>query len=242
MKKDVKRVLVLSGLAAVTAGLVWAAEPINDLLRGQASLDGVQMAANTTAGRVTPAPKFTPAADPLSLQRFDRVLGSADAPVTIIEYASMTCSHCRDLHMKTLPEVQKNWIATGKARYVLRDLPWDNMALGMAATARCAPATAYYPLVSSLFAAQEDIFSANDKIGAIAQVAGKVGMSRAKVEACIRDDGYQALVNGMKADALSRLGVKGTPATFVNGTKLEGFVSYADMNKALNEAYAKAAR
>lgn len=247
-----RRTLVLSALAMAMAGLVWAAEPINLALQGGHPLGGVQLAqvaapAGVPAGAgtpvaVPPAPAFTPAADPMKLQPYDRVLGSPKAPITIIEYASLTCSHCRDFHVQVMPQIQQEWIMTGRARYVLRDLPWDNLALGMSAVARCAPAQSFYPVVGALFKAQEAIYMAEDKIAAIAQVTRLSGLDRARVEACIRDPGYQALASGMKVDGQTKLGIKGTPTFFVNGERIDGFVEYKDFKKVLDKTYGELAR
>lgn len=181
-----------------------------------------------------------PAGHPLNIQSFDRVLGQADAPVTIIEYASMTCSHCADFHKTTLKDIEKEWVATGKAKYVLRDLPWDNLALGITKVTRCAPPEQFYPLVKAYFAAQEQIVKGVDTLGEVKQVARMAGMDGAKVEACIADGPLQALIVGVKENGLTQLGIKGTPTTFVNGTKVDGVMAYKDMKPILEGAYAAA--
>lgn len=241
-----RRNWVLGLIAVGLAGVVWAAEPIHDALEGvslaQAQTGtGTPVAAQASAGAaIAPAPMFVSARDPLQLQPYDRVLGQSNAPVTVIEYASLMCGHCRDFHTQVVPPMVRDWVQTGRVRYVLRDMPWDNLALGMAATARCAPAAQYYPLVSALFEAQTKVAEASDKVGAIAGVAAMAGMSRGQVEACIRDPGYQALSTGMKNDAMSKLSVRGTPTLFVNGTRVDGFVDYKDFSKTLSAALAAA--
>src|SRR5918999_2822427 len=84
----------------------------------------------------------------------DIVQGSADAKVTIIEYASLTCSHCATFHNTTYPELKKRYIDTGKVRYILREFPLDPLAAGAFMLARCAGKDRYFPLVETLFQQQ----------------------------------------------------------------------------------------
>ncbi len=187
-------------------------------------------------------PSVMVSANPLAIQPFDRVMGNANAPITIIEYASMTCSHCRDFHTKTLPSVKAEWVDTGKAKYVLRDLPWDNLAMGMAKTARCAEPNQYYPLVDAYFKNQMTVVKSGDPLQEIKGIARLAGLDSARVDACIRDPQLHATVEGMRDTAREKLGVTGTPTTFVNGTKIDGFATYEELNKALTDAYTIASR
>ena len=109
-------------------------------LTGLVSLLGVSL------GTVSAAPP-QPTADPralLQVTKDDRILGKPDAPITIVEYASLTCPHCAHFQAEVLPEIKKQWIDTGKAKLVLRDFPLDEEALRAAMIARCAPPDRYY--------------------------------------------------------------------------------------------------
>src|SRR3974377_906811 len=91
----------------------------------------------------------------LSITKDDRILGNADAPITIIEYSSLTCPHCAHFTNEVLPELKKKWIDTGKAKLVLRDYPLDEPALRAAMIARCAPPDRYYAYIDTFFGSQE---------------------------------------------------------------------------------------
>jgi protein-disulfide isomerase len=224
------------GGPAATAQAVGAGTPI-------APVTPVAAPVAATAAPATPVPAVSPimaAANPLAVQSFDRVLGRADAPVTVIEYASMTCSHCANQHQKTLPQLKKEWLDTGKAKFIYRDLPWDNLALGMAKLARCAPEAQYYPLVQALFDAQPKIVRSGDPLAEIKSVAAMAGFDGQAVDACIRRADLHALVEGMRDTARNVLGVTGTPATFIDGQKIEGFADYKDLKPMLEAAYVKA--
>jgi protein-disulfide isomerase len=174
----------------------------------------------------------------LQTQPQDRVKGSPMAPVTIIEYASLSCSHCASFHTETLPKVQKNWIDTGKANYVLRDLPWDNMAFGMAKIARCAPPAQFYSLIDIFFTKQKDIFTSANPLEELKTITAQAGMSPAQTDACIADPALHEQVLSVKNNARNVLQINGTPAFFINGTEVDGAVKYEVLNKALEAAYA----
>lgn len=230
------------------------------LLAGVAVIGGAVMAADGYLGwfgESKPAPVLrpmaqaqapaTPAASPmaamgnaLDIQPNDRVQGSMTAPLTMIEYASMTCSHCADFNNDTMPQVKKDWIATGKMKYVLRDLAWDNLAVGMAKVARCAPPSQFSAIADAFFKNQSLIVTGNDPLAKIKEIAATFGMDGAKVDTCIKDAALHTEVENSKKIAMEGLGVRGTPAIFVNGTKVDGAVDYPTLKKTLEEAYAKA--
>ena len=100
-------------------------------------------------------PASADAASLLQVTPQDRVLGQADAPITIVEYASMTCPHCAHFANEVLPELKKKWIDTGKAKLVMRPFPLDQVALRAEMLARCLPPERYYPMIETLFKTQE---------------------------------------------------------------------------------------
>ncbi len=175
-------------------------------------------------------------AEALQLQPSDKVLGRFGAPITVIEYASFTCSHCADFATTTFPKFEKEWIETGKAVYVLRELPWDNLALGMSAVARCVPNEQYYAMAKALFAAQKTIVT-GEPLPTIKAVAAQAGLSSEQVDACIADANIQRDILRNKEIARSVLAVKGTPAFFINGEAVEGAVDYKTFNEALTKAF-----
>lgn len=234
MKKMTVGVLLIG--VAVVAGTVWA-EGWRDWFGGGTATK------STATQTVSKAPAAAPMAmmgNALDIQPNDRVSGSMTAPLTMIEYASMTCSHCADFTKNTMPSVRKDWIATGKLKYVLRDLAWDNLAVGMAKVARCAPISQFEPIATAFFTNQERIVTSNDSLSEIKKIAQTFGMDSAKVDACVKDEALQAEVETSKKVAMEGLGVRGTPAIFINGTKVDGAVDYPTLKTTLDAAYAKA--
>jgi len=181
----------------------------------------------TFAGAL-PAAAQAPVADPakaatlLAITQQDRVLGKADAPITIVEYASMTCPHCAHFDKDVLPGLKKKWIETGKAKLVLRDYPLDEVALRAAMMARCAPAERFYPLVDTLFETQEQWALAKDWRGALEKTARLAGIGKKDFDACLANKGMEDQVAQSRLIATTQLGVDSTPTFFVNGTKFQG--------------------
>src|SRR5882762_11916295 len=127
------------------------------------------------------------AAKQLAVQPGDRILGKPDAPITIIEYASLTCPHCAHFTVDVLPKLKAKWIDTGKAKLVLRDFPLDEPALRAAMVARCAPPDRFYAYVDTLFAAQEKWVMAKDYREALARLVEIGGMSKDEFDNCLKN-------------------------------------------------------
>ncbi|MBB6308174.1 protein-disulfide isomerase [Xanthobacter tagetidis] len=181
-------------------------------------------------GRPVDAAKvMLPEASPLPV----KTLGNADAPVTIVEYASMTCSHCAAFHTGTFPELKKKYIDTGKVRFIFREFPFEPVATAAFMLARCMPDDKYYPMISTLFETQKAWAFGNDPAAGLLQVARQAGMSQQDFEKCLTD---QALAEKVQASALyanKELGVNATPSFIINGKLYSGALSIADMDKIL---------
>ena len=118
----------------------------------------------------------------------EKVLGKADAPVTMIEYASLSCPHCREFHEKTLPQIKEKYIDTGKVKLIFRDFPLGQRALAAHMVASCAGPVRYFAMISILFRDQAVWGQAPDGMAAIQATAKKGGMSPAQVDACLRNE------------------------------------------------------
>ena len=169
----------------------------------------------------------------------DRVLGQADAPITIIEYASLTCPHCAAFDRETLPKIKQNWIDTGKAKLVYRDFPLDGWALRAAMVARCAPPDRFFGFIDALFQGQNTWARASDPEQALGRLAKLGGISEDKFQACMKDEKLADAVAASRVVAEKEYGVESTPTFFINGTKMVGEQSYADFEKALTAAQPK---
>jgi len=165
----------------------------------------------------------------------DLSIGKADAPVTIVEYASMTCPHCAEFHNKVLPVLKEKYIDTGKVRLVFREFLLDERGALAAMVARCAGNDRALPLISVLFSKQEDWApSKTDFLQKLFAYAQQAGFSKQSFDQCRQNE---KLLKSLVAqrDRGSELGVKATPTFFINGRRLPG-VTLDDFEKAIASA------
>jgi protein-disulfide isomerase len=193
-------------------------------------------------GSALPNPAQAAAGDAgkeLAVQPSDRVLGKADAPITIIEYASLTCPHCAHFDVEVLPKLKEKWIDSGKAKLVLRDFPLDEPALRAAMVARCAPPDRFYPLVDGLFRTQADWVVERGWQGKLEGVTRLLGVTEKDFKTCISDKKLEDQVAQSRLTAAQQLGVEATPTFFINGKKFDGAPTVEAFDQALSGAAAK---
>jgi protein-disulfide isomerase len=154
----------------------------------------------------------------------EMALGRADAPVTIVQYASMTCPYCRKFQIETFPALKREYIDTGKVRYVLRaEFPIGKQS-GLATVAlRCAPPDKYFVLYEKLMLQQASWVSQEVRPDPIFKVAAQVGMTRAQFDSCRENRGMIAALNGIKERGRT-LGIIGTPNFFVQGKLVKSVI------------------
>jgi protein-disulfide isomerase len=160
----------------------------------------------------------------------DHVLGRDDAPVTIIEYASMTCSHCAHFATQILPEVKKRLIDTGKARLIFRDFPLDNFALKASMMTRCAPDNKYFNLVEVVFSNQERWTKAKDPMESLAQLGSLAGIDAEKFKSCTENKALETALLGGLQKAQTDYRIQSTP-TFIFNEGAEQFSGAQEIEK-----------
>lgn len=144
--------------------------------------------------------------------------GNATAPVTIVQYASLTCPHCRNFHSTVYPDLKKRFIDTGKVRYILREFPIGKTSGNATIALRCAPPDKYMDLYGKFMEQQASWVSQEVRLDAIYAVARQVGMTRPQFDACLQNQGMIENLKWVK-DRGRKLGIVGTPNFFI-GTKL----------------------
>ncbi|TFV69629.1 DsbA family protein [Bradyrhizobium frederickii] len=173
-------------------------------------------------------------AKPVSLP--DMALGPKDAAVTITEYASMTCPHCAAFNEQVFPKIKKEYIDTGKVRYIFREFPLDIKAAAGSMLSRCIAkddAPKYFAVTDMLFRQQND-WVVKNTTETLTRIGKQAGLTQQQVEACLKD---QALLDKIAADqkyASDVLKVDSTPTFFINGEKIKGETSFEEFAKKIN--------
>ena len=201
------------GLATLPAltGTAWAAEKISD----------VELM----------APEALP----------DMILGDAKAPVTIIEYASMTCPHCAHFEETTFPELKKRYIDTGKVRYIAREFPLDTLAAAASMLARCASTAdgptpdpkKYFAMVETLFR-QQATWAVEKPLPPLLAIAKQAGFTEKTFDACLADQKLLDGIDKVRQRAVDKFKVQSTPSFFINGTLTAGALSIDEMSKLID--------
>jgi protein-disulfide isomerase len=162
----------------------------------------------------------------------DLWMGAADAPVTIVEYASLTCSHCAHFHAETWPVLKSKYIDTGKVRFVLRDFPLDPLAAAGALLARCAGDDKRAAVVDLLFSNQPK-WLVQKPLEPLAELMKQAGFSQESFDACLKNQElYDAVIKTREA-AGTNYGVNSTPTFFINGKLQRGALTVGELDKVL---------
>ena len=168
----------------------------------------------------------------------DQVMGAENAPVTIIEYASMTCPHCAQFQARTFPKLKERYIDTGKVRFIFREFPLDPLAAGAFMLARCADKDKYFPIIDLLFGTQRDWVVPNP-LQPLLNVAKQAGYTEETFNACLKNQQVLDGIQNVRDRAAKVLNVESTPTFFVNGKRVLGDVSIEDLEKEM-KPYLKA--
>ena len=215
-------IAAVAGLALAGAGVLAA----TGVLQGGGEAVAAENAAPTEpfAGTVTDSGGYTG----------DVIEGAADAPVTVIEYSSLTCPHCASFHKTFYPKLKEEFIETGKVRFIYRDYPLDNVAVAASIIARCGGEKRYLPMIDVLLTQQDKWRSADDVIGALKQYAKLAGLGGEKVDACLSDDALGQSILDRARVGQDEFQVRSTPTVIVAGEKVQ-LTGYDDLREAIDD-------
>jgi protein-disulfide isomerase len=222
-----KTVFMSSLIAIAAAGGMW-------WYAGQAAVDQspVSIAAEAQEASTSSEASRVP----------DMILGQADAPLTVTEYASFTCPHCANFHATVWDQFKKNYIDTGKVKFIYREVYFDKFGLWGAMVARCGGPEKYFGIADMLYDEQRDWLASNDPAGiadALRKVGLKAGLTKEAVDACLADqDMAKAMVAVYQTNATNDK-IEGTPSFIVDGELLSGEMSYEEFAKKIDAKLAK---
>lgn len=169
----------------------------------------------------------------------ERALGKEDAPVTIIEYASLTCDHCKRFHIEILPRLKEAYIDTGKARLVYRHFPFEQVGMMAAVLAECVPRVRFFGIIDVLFRSHDGWAHSQDPKAGLAQIGLLAGISRPTFEACLADDKLTTAIAEELRNGQQQHNVNSTPTFIIGKTVVRGVRSYDEMAKMIDSAGAR---
>ncbi len=173
--------------------------------------------------QVAEAQPASPAASEADAPRFgDIVMGDPDAPVTVIEYSSMTCSHCARFHTDTLPALKEQYVDTGKVKFIMREFPLDNLAGAASMLARCVSQDKFYPFLDMLFETQAQWARAQDPVQELRQITRIAGFTEERFNQCLTDQEALEYVQQVRDEGDRKYDIRSTPTFIINGQKLQG--------------------
>ncbi|NOT70678.1 MAG: DsbA family protein [Hyphomicrobium sp.] len=165
----------------------------------------------------------------------DVAIGPADAKVTVVEYASMTCGHCQKFATSVLPELKKKYVETGKVRFVMREFPLDNLAAAASMLARCAGGDKVIPMVETLYEKQADwAFTQGNPVPKLFDIAKQAGFTQESFDKCLTDQKLLDQITAGRTRASDTFGVSATPTFFINGKRLTETPTVAAFEKVID--------
>ena len=211
------RTVLIAGVVVVVAGI-----------GGFLAWQHYQTSTPAVAAGQAPA-ELKPINSPLAAQQpDDMVLGNAEAPIVMIEYSSLSCPHCARFQKDVLPLIKKDFIDTGKVKFIPRDFPLNKPAVQAAQFAHCAGPMRFFAIEDVLFKTQ-DQWLAEDAVEKLATIAATAGMDRPTFDACLANKDIEAKVVATRKAGEDAFQINATPTFIVNGVKVEGEQTYDDL-------------
>ncbi|TVQ58690.1 MAG: DsbA family protein [Rhodobacteraceae bacterium] len=166
------------------------------------------------------APALGRRAEALETQGFaldDMVMGAEDAPVTIVEYSSLTCPHCATFHTRTWPEIERRFVRTGQARLIFREVYFDQLGLWGSMVARCGGEEPFFDIISTLFERQGEWSRAEDPAAELRRIGRVAGLSDERLQECLTDEAYMRRLVERFQETAGADGIRSTPSFLING-------------------------
>ena len=164
----------------------------------------------------------------------EKTQGDPKAPVTLIEYAAVTCPHCADFFMHQFPEIKSKYIDTGKVHFIFREFPLNALDVAGYMLARCAGDDKYFPIVDTLFEKQREWAFVQKPLEPLMAIAKQAGFTKESFEACLTNQKVEDGIKWVRERASEKFSVSGTPTFFINGKKFTGNPTAADLGKQID--------
>ena len=165
----------------------------------------------------------------------ERSLGAEDAPVTMIEFSSLTCPHCADFHAEILPKIKEQYITPGKLRLVYRDYPLDPLATAAAMLPHCVGPDRYFGLLEALFRSQSTWARSQEPAKELERLARFAGLSSAEFQACLNNRDLLQAIQQRADEARTEYNITSTPTFIINGRKIVGAIGLEEFQGVIDQ-------
>lgn len=155
----------------------------------------------------------------------EKTIGDVNAPIKVIEYASMTCPHCASFHNLIYHPLKEKYVDTGKVLFAFREFPLDPLAVTIAVLARCAPDDKFFNVIDVFFKTQSKWRRNDNPLAAVTEITKQLGYSQQSVESCLKNQVVIDGVNAIRKHGIEVMKVDATPTFFINGKKVSGAIS-----------------
>lgn len=163
-------------------------------------------------------------------------VGDSSAPVTVIEYASLTCPHCASFHRETWPEIRAKYVDTGQVRFVFREVYFDQYGLWASMIARCGGEESFFPYIDAFFAQQQTWSRSEDPTQELLRIGRLGGLSQDRLQQCLTDEPFmRSLVESYQENAAAD-DIRATPTFLIDGERLEGAAGVERMSELIENA------
>lgn len=169
----------------------------------------------------------------------EKVLGNENAPITLIEYASLTCHHCATFHNEVLPKIKSDYIDTGKLKFIYRDFPLDHYALMASMVARCAGNKKFFTFLKVLFKEQPKWTAAKDPFIALGHIARIGGIGKEEFKSCVGNKAIEDGILKSRIEADREFKIESTPTLIINGEKYDGARTFKKLKKYIDKLLTK---
>jgi len=163
----------------------------------------------------------------------EKAQGDPKAPVTLIEYAAVTCPHCSDFFLHQFPEIKSKYIDTGKVHFIFREFALNALDVAGFMLARCAGDNQFSPIVDTLFEKQRE-WVVQKPLEPLMAIAKQAGFTQQSFEECLKNQKVEDGIKWVRDRAAEKFGVSGTPTFFINGKKYTGNPNAADLGKQID--------
>ena len=164
----------------------------------------------------------------------EKKIGTEEANIEIIEFASLTCGHCAKFHNEVFPKIKKEFIDTGKVSFIYQDFPLDKFALKASVIARCSGEKKFFSFLKVLYSKQKDWTRTEDPFRSLLKIAKLGGLKNDEIKVCVGNKSIEDGILKQRLNASKKFDINATPTLYINGEKYDGDLTFEALKLKIN--------